>query len=582
MAKPDSTKGAAYISFRFLLVLGYLMLGLNVHAQTFREMVKVDPIQLSPPMNGELFISGTFGEPRPNHYHSGIDIKTGGSIGLPVQTVEDGYVSRIKVSAGGYGKALYITHPNGLTTVYAHLDQFSEPVAGFVKKVQYQKESFEIDTVLPKNIFPFKKGEVVALSGNTGGSAGPHLHFEVRETFSSLALNPMRFGFSVKDSQAPVVGKVKVYPFAKSFYEHQGITLTPIKKGNIWQCEAWIPEGKFVLSAEAFDRQDLTPEHKNGIPILRMWVDSQLVFSRTTDTVDFSLTRYVHATIDYAEKHRTGKDFYLFFRLPGNLEREPYRQSPSDGVLNIKAGEQKKVLLELSDYHGNVSRIQVAITGIPSSDSAKTFLASPFASGSTTLKNARLLWREGSFYDWPLSDIEVVERLDTGAFSHVYKVFSNSNTAIHKSLTLEITDQRIPLQLKSKSLVVLENTKGSIKPLNSTVLPGNKIQADFNEPGKLYVAIDTLSPEVSALNYSVASGKFSGIKIQLKMTDNLSGIQSYRGTIDGKWVLFEYDAKTSTLEYVFDENCIAGEHQLQFDVTDVKQNKTTFILPFKN
>jgi Peptidase family M23 len=582
MATPNSTKRAAFICFWFLLLCGYLMLGLSVHAQTFREMVKVDPIQLSAPIDGEFYISGTFGEPRPNHYHSGMDIKTGGVIGWQVKTVDDGYVSRIKVSAGGYGKALYISHPNGLTSVYAHLDRFAEPIADFVKKAQYQRESFEIDTILPKNVFPFKKGDMIALSGNTGGSAGPHLHFEVRETLSSLALNPMRFGFSVKDSQAPVIGKVKVYPFSKSFYEHQGITLTPVQRGNIWQYEASVPEGKFVLSVEAFDQQDLTPEHKNGVPILRMLVDSQLVFSRTTDTVDFSLTRYVHATIDYAEKVRTGKDFYLFFRLPGNLEGDPYRQSPSDGVLNIKAGQQKKVFLELSDYHGNLSKIQVVITGTLSSNASKTFMASPYESGSIALKAARLSWRNGSFYDRPLSDIEVEERLDTGALSHVYKVFTNTNTAIHKSLTLEVSDQRIPSQLKSKCLMVLENAKGTIKPLVSNMSTGNRIQADFNEPGKLYVAIDTISPEVSALNYSVSSGKFSDNKIQLKMTDNLSGIQFYRGMIDGKWVLFEYDAKTSTLEYVFDENVTSGEHQLQFDVTDVKQNKTTFILPFKN
>lgn len=575
-------KGFLLICLEVIFISLGIVSELNVHAQTFRDMVKIDPIQLSPPINGELYISGTFGEPRPNHYHSGLDIKTGGVIGWPVYSVDDGFVSRIKVSAGGYGKALYISHPNGLTTVYAHLDQFAEPLAGFVKKAQYQKESFEMDTILPKNLFSFKKGSLIAMSGNTGGSAGPHLHFEVRETFSSLALNPMRFAFSIKDTQSPVVGKVKVYPFKKSIYEHQGITLSPVKKGSVWYCEAMIPEGKFVLSAEAFDQQDLTPEHKNGIPVLKMFVDSQLVFTRTTDTIDFSLTRYSHAMIDYAEKVKTGKDYYLFASLPGNLERAPYRNSPSNGVLQIKAGEKKEILLELSDYHDNISKIQVVLKGIQSSDTSKTFLSSPFSSVSVSLKDARLTWVQGSFYDWPLSDIEVVERSEADALSHVYKVFCQSFTAIHKPLMLEISAQRIPSQLKSKSLIVLENFKGTIKPLASTMLQSDRIQAAFNEPGNFFIAIDTTPPQVNALNYIVSSSQFSGNKIQLKMTDDLSGIQSYRGTIDGKWVLFEYDAKNSTLEYVFDERCIPGEHQLQFVVSDVKQNITTFTLQFKN
>jgi len=555
----------------------------GLSAQTLRSAVSIEPIQLFAPMQGELMISGTFGEPRPNHYHSGLDIKTGGKTGWPVLAVEEGFVSRVKVSPGGYGHVIYMDHPNGLSSVYAHLDKFEPQLAKFVRDLQYQKQSFDIDTLLPPDQFVFKKGQQIAWSGNSGSSAGPHLHFEIRETHSELALNPMRFGYKVKDQTPPTVSHLKLYPITESFYDSKGIIYPLQQKNGLWTApDMEVPEGFFSIAIRAFDRQDLSPEHKNGIPILRLYEDSLLLFQRVQDTVEFSLTRYSHALIDYGERIRSGGDFYLFSQLPGNLENRPYQNSPGNGRLQIRAGEVRKLKAILEDFHGNQTAVHFSVKGIAAVPEASKHDAFPDQAGQTNIGAATITWEAGSFYDALSLEISEAESIDKDKWSPSYSVLLPSLAAIHKPLEIQIKPKELKANLKEKALLVLENAKNTKKALVTDILPDGTLLANFNEPGKIYVSIDTTAPKITPLNFQSGNKTFSGKEMRFRISDDLSGIKSYKGYIDGQWVLFEYDAKNALISYSFDEKCPPGEHELKLIVTDGKQNISTFTATFKN
>ena len=253
------------------------------------------------PVDHKITLSGNFGELRSNHFHSGLDIKTQQRTGLKVKASANGFVSRIKVSHFGYGKALYITHPNGYTTVYAHLQKFSPEIEAYVKKQQYEKESYEIEVFPKAEDLLILKDTLVAYSGNSGGSGGPHLHFEIRDK-QERPMNPMLFGINIKDSSNPIVKSIYVYPLDKNSFVNssntkQKIRLTPLKNGD-YNTENINAIGNIGFAINAFDRQDLAA-NSNGVYNIQTYINGSRNFEIDFKRFSFDETKHINQLIDY-------------------------------------------------------------------------------------------------------------------------------------------------------------------------------------------------------------------------------------------------------------------------------------------
>ncbi len=312
------------------------------------------------------YLSGTMGELRNGHFHAGIDIKTSGTQGLPVYAAADGYVSRIKVSGSGYGNVLYIAHPQkGTTTVYGHLKKFEKDIAQFVLKEQYNRQKFEIEVYPAKNQFKIKKGQIIAYSGNSGSSGGPHLHFEIRDS-EQRPVNPLKFHFkeikdiisptairmaiSCREKDARVNGQFGTFEFP--LYRN-GKTFSPEKPVNVW--------GKIGLMFMGYDKLN-GASNRNGIPKIQLMVDGKEQLDINIDRIPFSKTRQIETYIDYTIKQRKNRRYQKLFIDDGNT-LNIYPVKHSKGYINIHDTLSHKIEIILSDIYGNKSTIRITLKG---------------------------------------------------------------------------------------------------------------------------------------------------------------------------------------------------------------------------
>lgn len=556
-----------------------LLTGFPAKAQVWKSNAFPTIIQLFPPLEGELKVNGTFAEPRMNHFHAGIDLKTEERTGLPVFAAEEGYISRIKIAPNGYGNALYITHPTlGITTVYAHLESFDSTFQQWTKAQQYLRKSFELDTLLPPTLFKVTKGQFIAFSGNSGSSGGPHLHFEVRNTKTEFALNPLRFGLKVKDTKSPEIKSVKVYQVDNGFYSQAGKNFAVLKIGNNYQTEKInVAPGKIALAIQAFDQQDFTPLNKNGVRSIKVVKDGKLIFQWQVDTIDFGKTKFVHSMLDYSEKIQGGKDFYLTCKLPNNNYPFAYSNTVDDGLISLQQGDSAFIECVLEDYAGNISKVSLQLSAVLNDSNA------PFTNNldvwNTNLFSAAP--SKTTFYDNIQGQIITDSSKKSPWLSPRFTIKTPVWTPIHTSLPIQIDGSKLSGSQKSKAIIVQETPDGKKKALKSQWI-GNFLCANATEIGSYGIQTDRQKPSIRMLNFHSKKKTYSGKSIEIQIDDELSGIDSYSGSIDGKWVLFSYDAKNKRLSYTFDENCPSGEHQLSLIVTDICNNINQLTISFKN
>lgn len=537
------------------------------------------------PLDIPIFLSGNFGEIRSNHFHAGLDIKTQGVEGKPVYAPADGFISRIKVQAGGYGKALYVTHTNGYTTVYGHLSEYEKNIALYLKEQQYKKESFEIELFPDSNLFRYKKGDVIAYTGNTGSSGGPHLHFEIRDSKTESTLNPLFFGFDVKDKTPPEITSLAIYNFSNDF--RSGFisrkTYPVTTSGNLYILNNGKPiqaSGIIGFGIEVYDQLD-GAGNKNGAYSIELLKDSTRIYFHSLNEMQFHLSRFINSHIDYEEKVLNKNVYQKSFVEPGNQLRI-YDTKISGGKTLIEEGKKYKFKYLVKDVAGNTSVIEFSIEGSKQTVSAKTdsLIVKTFSFDSVNSFSA------------PGIDIQIPDfslYRDIGFTYSAKPKTKQTYSAIHtihkkteplqREYSLSIKPDSIPEKVKNKILIVSFNDNGNPVSEGGSLKDGIVVTKTKNF-GSFAVMADTIKPKITPVNITKDGDLSSSKTIQVKISDNLSGVGFYRGTIDEKWILMEYDAKNNLLTFTFDQNLSKGKHYFELHVSDGKQNSAKYNADF--
>ncbi|HPE34544.1 MAG TPA: M23 family metallopeptidase [Bacteroidales bacterium] len=542
---------------------------------------------LSSPVDFTIHLSGTFGELRNEHLHSGIDIRTQGSVGHNIRAAADGFISRIMVSPVGFGKAIYIDHPDGYTTVYGHLQGFAPEIASYVKQEQYRQESFSIDLLPAQNQFLVKKGQIIGQSGNSGSSGGPHLHFEVRKTNGQIPLNPLHFGFQVKDFTRPQIQRLWIYPLGTGSsvngsaspvaFELAGWGTSYRLKNN----DTLKIAGKIYFGLEAFDKQS-DAENKNGIYAMTVFVDSAEVFSLRMDSFAFDETRYMLGMIDYAYFVKTKRRVMQTRKLPNN-RLKVYETLKDQGVFNFPSGKISKLEIKVSDFFDNESVLTFYTMGEP------TVPAPAEALLQGTIGKRVFSWNKENHFEDSGLKLEIpagalydtihfrfnIKPRELFSYSSVYQVHQRF-TPLQKFCDLSIKPGNFPEIVRDKLLIagIDPDTKKLIS--YGGEWKGDYLSTKIRNFGSYTIVADTLKPLIIPVNIQNGKSLEGQTTIRISIKDELSGIGTYRATMNGHWILMEWDPKINLLVYEIDELTQKGKNQFRLQVEDSRGNMAVY------
>jgi len=536
------------------------------------------------PLEIPLVLSGTFGELRNNHFHAGVDIKTQGKSGLKVLATADGFVSRIKVSTWGYGNALYVDHPNGYTTVYAHLDKFNDEIAAYVKEKQLENKLWGIDVNVPPYLLNIEKGKKIADSGNTGGSSAPHLHYEIRETSTEKPINPLLFGLKVNDTRAPLIQKIAIYQIDEAGHLSKDYhSFSCIKKGNNYVLntnKVLVNADRIGVMVKTYDQQNAA-DNKNGPYTISMFDLDTLCYSFKMDTWSFDETRYINAHTDYRDWQLNRSWYNKCFVEPGNL-LPAYDNLINQGMIDITS-DPKEIKLVVGDVAGNNStltfKVQKSEKGL-NFEQESTFQQILYYGIPNQFVAEHLIvdFPADAFYNDVYFKAKIKKDAAKSPYSLIYDLH-DSATAIHKPIQLSIHLPEFKEELKEKTVVRLKNRKSS-KVLKTSWV-NDYLQTETKDFGLFYVLVDTIPPTVKPV-YSYTNKDLSKYDLmRFTISDNLSGVEKYEGFIDDEWVIMEYDGKKAQLRHYFEKDLPKGEHTFTIKVTDACNNIKTYTVNFK-
>ncbi len=532
------------------------------------------------PLDIPIQLSGNFGELRPNHIHSGFDCKTQKKEGLNVYAVAEGYVSRIKISEVGYGKALYITHPNGYTTVYGHLQSGYGEIEKAIKSAQYKAKSYEIDIALSPNELVVNKGDIIAISGNTGGSDGPHLHFEIRDTLSEKVINPMYFGFDtiITDSKRPIINSLWVYPLDSNSIVNESkrpisVNLSLQEDGS-YLAEKISATGTIGFGITTFDYDDVS-WNANGIFRAQTFLNGKPYFSYQFDTFEFGETRLVNNLIDYTRYKKQGQRVQrLFMENPYPLSI--IKPGPNNGVISVPGNVFQSYRIEVADFSENVTKIFIPIqySSLPASVSEIPVTSKYFVKAKKenifSLENVTVSFLANTFYDDFYMNFDV-KKGNLKLHEDIVPAFYNFSITFEDSITPQKDREKMFIGSVSGKRIGYYNTK---RYKNSFTIYTKYL-------GEYKLLKDGVPPRIKPDRH--IGGKWLSDINELKFTisDALSGIKSYDGYLNGKWILLEYEPKTKKLIHRFSDGIVAeGENDLKVVITDNVGNSTIFETQF--
>ncbi|HEX2618192.1 MAG TPA: M23 family metallopeptidase [Flavobacteriales bacterium] len=568
-----------------ILLITSLLFGASSSAQQGISLPR-----FSPPMDIPLNLAGNFMELRSDHFHSGLDLKTEGREGIPVKAAGDGWISRIKISPWGYGKAVYVDHPNGFTTVYGHLSSLEGSVGKAALDAQYKARSFDVDVTFDRGEVPVSQGQVIAKSGNTGGSSAPHLHFEVRRTSDQHALDPESYGMDVDDTVFPTITGLRIDPLdslaRNSPYPEKakGFAVTASNDSTYAVKAGLLPAafGTVGLSVNVIDRYNGN-WNTCGIRSLAVSVDGTPVWSATLDEIDFGLQRYADAYMDYRLFKNGDLHYNRCYKLPNN-KLALYGKEPAQGRIAVTPGKDHAVQVVATDANGNKSTLTFVLRGATAEEAAKW--RAPVQSGELfRYDKENTLTRDGLRFTLPPNALYTNERLGyikspapKTTWAPVHRLH-DPLTPLHLAGELSIeVPKPPPAALASKLLIVKLDEKGRPTAIGGTYADGwvtTKVKAF----GKYTVMLDTVAPVLTPLNIKPSmKGQAS---FSLRVGDNLSGLDQWSAKLDGEWILLEYEPKSRILKHTFDaHSSAAGEHTLVVEVRDDRGNRTTLTRTF--
>jgi hypothetical protein len=541
------------------------------------------------PLDIPIFLAGNFGECRPGHFHSGLDIKTQGRENLSVHAAAGGYISRIKTEKGGFGHAIYITHPNGYTTLYAHLNKFMPSLQAYLRKMQYEKKNWHQDISFPPEKFPVSKGQQIAWSGNTGASSAPHLHFEIRSSKTEHPLNPQLFGLEVVDKIAPVPAEVVLY--SGNIYDRQLASYTLAKKGDAYK-PVKSADTRYTINADTID----APEGLLGIGInaddymegsentitfytAEVLMDDQPQAMVTLDDIGYDVSRYMHAYTDFYARQVNHKWIQCLFRVPGNRLSSIFTSlNDHNGRLSVDDGKNHKVSVVLTDNSGNVTNILFYVRPVKVENKRQdTEGCVPFYAERTNgLNNPNISFSlDGrELYD----DICFSTSVDaaTSSLSDRFRLHY-PYIPLHHYFEISIKpNSPVPTELADKVVLMYSDGK-DVDGMDARRSDKGWYSASVRNFGTYWLDIDTIPPVIRSMQKSGAN-LAKAKQIAFTVRDATTSVKTFKGLLDGKWICFEQHG--SDFFYEFDEHCSKGKHELVFKAADDNGNESEFSLRF--
>lgn len=534
-------------------------------------------------MDIPISLAGNFGELRPGHFHAGLDIRTQGKEGIPVVAVADGIISRVGISLYGYGKVIYIDHPNGYTSVYAHLMQFGKGIEDWVKDVQYSQKRFVLDTALSEG-FSVTQGQTIGFSGNTGGSVGPHLHFEIRNTQTESPINPLYFYKNeIVDNIKPSISQVSIYPLnGQSSVNGQNnpIHIKAIKVGDhYFIASSDIPtiNGKIGFGIEVKDH--LNGSHfRNGVYSVELFKNGRKVYSHKLDSFSFNHTRCINSHMDFCESVKTKRKIQKSFVMGGN-QLNIYQDLVNNGQLFFSADTLINMEYIITDFHGNSSRFIFNVTS--SSKSNPTNQATNFAKeliygeeNSFENENVRIKWPSTCLYDnlkFEFGQDEAIGRCQTPRY-----LIQNRFEPLNDYMELSININHLPQELQSKCVIMSLTEKAQVIAAEGGEIENGWITCKTRSFGPYTVFLDTIAPKIKPVDFYAGKDVRNQSRLTFYLSDDISGVETYEASVNGKWTLVEYERnKRKGFIQLEDVKPISGKQVLEIKLVDGVGNVTT-------
>lgn len=572
-----------FYRFRIVLTALTLFYSFAVHAQD-----SLPKNFFSNPLNIPIALAGTFGEIRSDHYHTGIDIRTDGKDGLPVFATADGYVSRIVVSPYGYGNAVYITHPKGYITLYGHLSHFNKAITTYVKTKQYSEEKYTQDISFPPGQFSVKQGDTIALSGSTGAAEGPHLHFEIRNAKNDDPINPLLAGYTCVDNTPPIIKGIGLYPLNDSsnidgkhkplYLEVKNVNNHYVLKDN----DVVKAYGSIGVGISCYDIAENIENH-NGPYIKVLKDNNDTIYYTRMDVLNFATIRFINGHIDYAAMHNRIDTLEYSF-LQDNDKLNIYKKLIHKGRIDCKTPKNHALEYAISDFNGNTSTLAFNIqggekTGEVYHDTAKyeaiAYYSKPFEYAA---KGMKIQIPAGALFNNMHFHYSVDTTMRNTEISPVYTI-QDENTPLSANYTLMLKpNPNLPDSLMKRAVVV--RLEGKSQASIGGHWENGYMTVHPKTFGTYIIMIDLYHPVIKSLNIFKGKDMSRDTDIAFEVTDNLAGVNYFRGTIDGKWILMEFNPKKDEVYYTFDEHVGKGKHHLRLVVADEVGNTTVYDTEF--